>query len=210
VPNDCRSRRLLSAALHLLPGIALAIALWHVLPVAAASHPRTWDDGVVHYYEGSGMRRTLITAAARWNASGADVRLRPVDSVRDADVVVKVDDRALRRLCGSDCLGYTTSIGRPSHGQTTVLLADELRGNPRPLSVWVAAHELGHVLGLEHRDGRACSLMSPHAFDTRCAPSLAAEPPTLAQLACVPAPADVETAAKLYGGAPEAADPRCR
>jgi hypothetical protein len=66
------------------------------------------------------------------------------------------------------------------------------------------------VLGLEHHDGRACSLMSPHAFDTRCAPSLAAEPPTLEQLACVPAPADVVAAARLYGGEPAVIDPRCR
>ena len=91
-----------------------------------------------------------------------------------------------------------------------VLLASELGGSPRPLSVWVAAHELGHVLGLNHRDGRACSLMSAHAFDTSCAPSLAAEPPTLDQLACVPAPADVEAAAAIYGGALTRRDVRCR
>jgi hypothetical protein len=214
VPTDCRHRRWLAHArellIGLLPAVALTIALWHVLPVSASSHPRTWHDGLVRYYDGSGMRRTVVTAAARWNASGAHVQLHRVDDPRDADVVLKVDDRSLRGLCGSDCLGYTTSIGRPAHGQTTVLLADELRGNPRPLSVWVAAHELGHVLGLQHRNGRTCSLMSPHAFDTRCAPSLAAEPPTLAQLACVPAPADVRTAAQLYGGEPDAADPRCR
>jgi hypothetical protein len=209
VSNHCRPRQLLSAALRLLPAAAAAIAVWQLLPVAA-SHRRAWDDGVVRYYDASGMHRSVVTGAARWNASGAHVRLRPVDSAGDADVVIKVDDHALRGLCGSDCLGFTTAIGRPAHGQTTVLLAAELRGNPRPLSVWVAAHELGHVLGLEHRDGRACSLMSPHAFDTRCAPSLAAEPPTLAQLACVPAPADVETAARLYGGRPERVDPRCR
>jgi hypothetical protein len=210
VSIHCHRRRTLSAALSLLPAIVAAIALWHVVPGAASSGPRTWDDGVVRYYDGSGMRRTVTTAAARWNASGADVRLERVDSARDADVVIKVDDRALRARCGGDCLGFTTSIGRPSRGQTDVLLAGELRGNPRPLSVWVAAHELGHVLGLEHRDGRTCSLMSPHAFDTRCAPSLAAEPPTLAQLACVPAPADVEAAARLYGGEPTRDDPRCR
>ena len=208
--NHCFSRRTLSAAITVLPAIVLALVLWHVVPGAASSGTRTWDDGVVRYYDGSGMRETLLTAAARWNASGAHVRLERVNAAGDADVVIKVDDRALRAKCGDDCLGYTTAIGRPSGGQTDVLLAEELRGNPRPLSVWVAAHELGHVLGLEHRDGRTCSLMSPHAFDTRCAPSLAAEPPTLAQLACVPAPADVETAARLYGGEPTREDPRCR
>jgi hypothetical protein len=201
---------MLFAALYVFPALALALVLWHVLPVAASSSPRTWDDGVVRYYDASGMRQSVTTAAARWNASGAQVRLQRVESARDADVVLKVDDHALRGLCGSDCLGYTTSIGRPRSGQTTVLLAAELRGNPRPLSVWVAAHELGHVLGLRHRDGRTCSLMSPHAFDTRCAPSLAAEPPTLAQLACVPAPADVDAAVGLYGGDAAPADPRCR
>jgi hypothetical protein len=214
MPHACRHRRWLSAArellLALLPAIVLAALLWEVLPVAASSSPRAWDKGEVRYFDGSGMRRTVITAAARWNASGARVHLKKVDTARDADVVIEVNDRRLRSLCGRDCLGYTTSIGRPSGGQTTVLLAEELRGNPRPLSVWVAAHELGHVLGLEHRDGRACSLMSPHAFDTRCAPSLAPEPPTLEQLACVPAPADVDSAAQLYGGEPTRRDPRCR
>jgi hypothetical protein len=214
VPTERRQRRWLAHArellIGLLPAIALTIALWHVLPTSASSHPRIWDDGLVRYYDGSGMRGTIVMAAARWNTSGARVQLRRVDDARDADIVVKRDDHALRGLCGSDCLGYTTSIGRPAHGQTTVLLADELRGNPRPLSVWVAAHELGHVLGLQHRGGHSCSLMSPHAFDTRCAPSLAAEPPTLAQLACVPAPADVQAAAGLYGGEPAAAHPRCR
>jgi hypothetical protein len=210
VTNHCRSRRTLSAALHLLPILALAFGLWFVLPVHASTAPRTWKGGVVRYYDGSGMRQSVITAAARWNASGARVKLQRVDLAHDADVVLKVDDRELHGLCGSDCLGYTTSIGRPADGPTTVLLASELRGNPRPLSVWVAAHELGHVLGLQHQKGHRCSLMSPHAFDTRCAPSLAATPPTLAQLACVPAPADVAAAVRLYGGEPAADDPRCR
>jgi hypothetical protein len=76
--------------------------------------------------------------------------------------------------------------------------------------VWVAAHELGHVLGLHHRSGPECSLMSAHAFDTRCPPSLGGTSATPAQLACVPAPADVEAASRLYGGAPRRADARCR
>jgi Metallo-peptidase family M12B Reprolysin-like len=215
VVNECRHHRRLPPARELLLAFSIAalvaVVAWRALPVAASWSPRGWDDGVVRIYDASELGRTVTTAAQRWNTSGADVRLIKVADRKNADVVFEVDDPELRRTCGFDCLGYTTSIGRPSDDrQVKVLLASELSGSPRPLSVWVAAHELGHVLGLHHRDGRACSLMSPRAFDTSCAPSLTAEPPTLDQLACVPAPADVEDATAIYGGALTRRDVRCR
>ena len=109
-------------------------------------------------------------------------------------MIVRSDDRRLLELCGRDCLGYSTSIGRPGDGTARSSCARTSTGMPRPLSVWVAAHELGHVLGLHHRNGHDCSVMSPRAFDTRCAPSLAAST-RRGELACVPAPADVDVAA---------------
>lgn len=190
--------------------VLAALGLWRVLPVARAGHVSTWPGGVVRYYDATGMTGTVDRAAGRWNGSGAHVRLVPAKSAGDADVVFTVDDRRLLDRCGRDCLGFSSSIGRPWGGRSEVLLAGGLGDQARPLSVWVAAHEFGHVLGLRHRPGRACSLMSEHAFDTRCSPSLAVGAPTSAELACVPAPRDVDVAARLYGGRARVAPTRCK
>jgi hypothetical protein len=123
VPNDHRQRGWL-----LLGVLSALIALWQVVPGGASSAPRAWDRGTVRVYDASGMRRTVIIAASRWNASRARARLREVDSPREADVIVRVDDRRLLSVCGSDCLGYAFSIGRPRKAPTEVLLAGELAG----------------------------------------------------------------------------------
>ena len=143
----------------MLLGLAalLTFIAGRLIPAVAGPADPKWPDGVVHLYDGSGMTDTITTAAHRWTASGAKVDIEVVPDAARADVVVRVDDHRLLGLCGRDCLGYSTSIGRPGDGHSEVLLRSTLGGHPRSLSVWVAAHELGHVLGLHHRTGHKCS-----------------------------------------------------
>lgn len=59
----------------------------------------------MRYLHRSGMGRAVETAASRWNASGARVRLERTRSPAAADVVIAVDDERLLATCGPDCLG---------------------------------------------------------------------------------------------------------
>ena len=66
-------------------------------------------------------------------------------------------------------------------------------------------HELGHVLGLRHREG-SCSVMNAQAYDDAC--RFTGIGPDEGPLPCGPATGDVAAAARLYGR--EAPAPPCR
>src|SRR3954469_6228676 len=148
----------------------------------------------------------MIVAAKRWNASGARIHITVVRYQRDADVIVRRDDRRLHTVCGRLCFGHTSTFGRPASGRTELLLRDSL-DHLTPLSVWVAVHELGHVLGLRHDTTDACTVMAPHWYDTTCPPSMSARKGSVFDPRCAPAPVDVEAAIKRYGGSVRTRDP---
>jgi hypothetical protein len=128
---------------------------------------------------------------------------------QDADVLVRLDDARLDSICGHRCFGFATAFGRPAEGKSEILMRERLE-KPTSLSVWIAAHELGHVLGLRHRKGgQTCTIMSPGFVDTHCAPTLSEDVPRYRELWCVPAPADIEAVAKLYGGGVRAVNKNC-
>jgi hypothetical protein len=185
-------------AVPLLATLSLGLGAlgWHELPVIAAGGPQPWPGGRVTYFDASGSAAAVDAAAARWNRSGARVRIVRAPDRERADVVFVASGKELRESCGPRCLGLSSAIGRPSDGRVTVLINPVIAGETTPLSVWVAMHELGHVLGLRHREG-ACALMNAHAYDDSC--SFAAGAAERGPLPCGPATSDVAEAAQLYG-----------
>src|SRR3954470_23784766 len=112
--------------------MALALVLFDALVLGAATGletpwergVRTWKHGDIGYYDEShaDVAGALARAANAWNASGARLRLHPVDDPDKADVIVRVDDRRLVKRCGRDCLGFSSAIGKPRRTPVEILL----------------------------------------------------------------------------------------
>ena len=115
-----------------------------------------WPTEVVTYSDQTPAYSTSADRAARLiNRTGAGIRLRRDDE--DPDVVFVYRGRPCN---GSAYLGYQR------RRDNTVWLG---RGCSRDLITLTAAHELSHVLGLDH-ERRRCSRMNP-AFDDSGTPS---------------------------------------
>ena len=180
---------------HAAPLVALLLLGLTAWPASGGHDPQPWRDGRLTYFDASDSSEAVSAAARRWNRSGARVELLHARTRASADVVFVADRARLREDCGSRCLGLSSSIGRPRSGRVTVVLDPQITGRPTALNVWVAMHELGHVLGLRHREG-TCSLMNAQAYDDACTFTGASGP---GPLPCGPASGDVAAAARLYG-----------
>jgi hypothetical protein len=180
-----RRRRLLLAALA-----AAAIAACAATANAYVIAGTKWPGGDVPYHvDAPALRSAVDKAAARWNRSGADIRLVDVPA---AKARVRV-----RALTPGKCLGV---VGRApvgyAAGQVGVVYLQPRCGSLELIPI--AAHELGHILGFAH-DTVHCSVMTPveGTRPTACG-GVAALP---WEYDCkVLEPTDVAGAVKRYGG----------
>jgi hypothetical protein len=126
------------------------------------------------------------TAAFAWNSSGAHVQFVK-SSRRSADLLVGIrwfrvaGEARLQRLQGR-IVGAQIGI-RSGQDRYTMTL--------------VTAHELGHVLGLDHED-RVCATMNSYMVDNH--PQHCAAPPAGMWVCRLLRADDVRGAVSLYGG----------
>jgi matrixin len=168
--------------------VALLLAVVFV-PAAGAYRLEggRWPTTTIRYYnEVPAYTWAVDSAAFAWNSSGARVHFVK-SSPRNADVLVgirwfkKAGEARVHRLNGR--------IVRAEVGIQS--------GQDRYTMALVTAHELGHVLGLDHEDS-VCAAMNSRLAENH--PEHCAEPPAGMWVCRLLRADDVRGAVSLYGG----------
>ena len=144
------------ALLALLTALALSVGL-AAAPATAA--PRKWPQGRITYVDQTRDPEAVGLAVRAWNRSGIDIRFVKVRSARKARLIIR-NSKRVPAGCGT---GLAT-LGYPGPGRkafVNILHGTDADGQACavPGQTLVLAHELGHVVGLEHNMS-GCSLMN--------------------------------------------------
>lgn len=153
------------------------------------------EGRVVTYYNTVPEHDWAVKRAVRaWNRSGAQVEFVP-DSRGDAELVIEGGALGLS--------GHASTITRssgPQAGDAKVTIPSPSGERGQRFSVaLIAAHELGHVVGLNHEDS-GCATMN--STITAAAPARCRQPPAGRWRCGLLEEDDIQGAVKLHGGTP--------
>jgi hypothetical protein len=160
-----------------------------------------WPGGRVTYYVAAKQHRRGVQMAVRaWNRSGARVRF-----VRTSRARARLIIRHSPGAAADEITFGVASVGFNPFSNTVFLPRVRRYDRYHQLTAaLVAAHELGHVLGLDH-EKRRCALMNPTG--TGMAPGRCPKPVPWQRRCRLVEPDDVRGAIRRYGGRARKAGP---
>ncbi len=176
------------------PSLASSVAV----DTDVAPRPRrAWPGGRVTYVDRTRYPKAVRLAVRAWNSSGVGFRFVKAKRARNAQLVIG-HERGMPCAFGVATVGYTPRAYAYVGGQ-------DQDGDPCawPEVALKTAHELGHVLGLDHIRESTCATMNPTTTNgvapTGClAPDDEAKP---GRWWCrMVARPDIRGAKRLYGG----------
>ena len=158
---------------------------------------RAWPRGRVTYVDRTRYPEAVRLAVRAWNSSGVRLRFVKAKRARNAQLVIEHEQ-------GMPCAFGVASVGYAPRAYARVGGRDQ-DGDPCPWPevALKTAHELGHVLGLNHIRESTCATMNPTTTNgvapTGClAPDDEAKP---GRWWCrMVARPDIRRAKRLYGG----------
>ncbi|HWI21178.1 MAG TPA: matrixin family metalloprotease [Baekduia sp.] len=186
-------------------GLVAAAAAFGIValsgPAPADAYKKTgykWPTKTITFHNSIMAEDAAVKDAVRvWNTSGAAVRFKRTSRKR-AKVRIKYLKQdaclGLTRLRGRGKFATSATVYLPRPSAATALCTDRLT------QTFIAAHELGHVLGLDH-DERHCATMNSHG--NRRGGSVcdaAGDTPPWTWRCRILEYDDVRGAVKLYGG----------